>query len=550
MDNMIDYLRWMGRFSFEELPFSEVDALCLCQAAYYDLALAENYPDLPLTLSGHYDRVTAERHITVNVAGTFANNTTAEFFKLLAKSRRFSGLKVVDYSEKLDEKKAIQFCAVTFLREGDFSFIAFRGTDDTLTGWREDFMICFEHTAAQKMALEYAKEHIRDDVKNYLGGHSKGANMALYSSCLLDYDLWNKVEQVYLLDGPGICPEVMSTTEIARVNRRATVIQPEFSIIGKLFEPQISRKIIVKSSVEGFMQHDPFSWGIEYGKFKRVSANAPESDEISSIINGWVEDITTEERKVFVNELFDSLNQNGCKTVEDFSSIGVEGFENILTGLLGASDATKKAVASLPAHFLFGRAFKDIGKIGFFEWVKQNVIAKSIIFIALGIFFIVAKDNLLATTAKIIFTMLTVIEIAFTLRQLYKNSWEFFRLRYRMYLCISMIIICMVVLLRDQAVYILGSVLFGVIALIFTFFSLDAAINDKEDNLWKRVIHIFEAIISSGYGISFLVIPSDRIFRYIWGVGIALIVDGVFRIVIAYVPFFQRTGKPKQRRRH
>lgn len=176
MDNIIDYLRWMGRFSFEELPFSEVDAICLCQASYYDLALAENYPDLPLTLSGHYDRVAAERHIAVNVAGTFASSTTAEFFKLLAKSRRFSELKVVDYSEKLDGENAIQFCAVTFVREGDFSFVSFRGTDDTLAGWKEDFMITFERTAAQKMALEYAKTHIRDGVKNYLGGHSKGGN--------------------------------------------------------------------------------------------------------------------------------------------------------------------------------------------------------------------------------------------------------------------------------------------------------------------------------------------------------------------------------------
>ena len=173
-----------------------------------------------------------------------------------------------------------------------------------------------------------------------------------------------------------------------------------------------------------------------------------------------------------------------------------------------------------------------------------------IILIAIGIFFIVAKDNLLATSAKFVFTGLTLIEIVFTLRQLYKNNWEFFRLRYRMYLCISMIIICLVVLLRDQAVYILGSVLFGVIALIFTFVSLDAAINDKEDNLWKRIIHILEALISSGYGISFLLIRSDRIFRYIWGVGIAMIIDGILRIVIAYVPLFSRKGKPKRTRRH
>ena len=549
MDNIIDYLKWMGRFSFDELPFSDVDAVCLCQAAYYDLALIEDYPDLPLTLSGHYDRVAAERHMDVNVSGVFANQTTAEFFKLLAKSKRFSGLKVVDYSEKLDEKKAIQFCAVTFLREGDFSFVAFRGTDDTLTGWREDFMICFERTSAQKMAYEYAKAHIRDGVRNYLGGHSKGANMALYASCLLDYDAWNKVERVYMLDGPGICPEVMSTTETARVNRRATSIQPEFCIIGKLFEPQISHTVIVESSQEGFMQHDLLSWGVDHGKLKRLKQHDAASESVSSIINGWVVDISTEERKIFVNELFDSLADNGCKTVEDFSKIGVAGFENILVSLLGATDATKKAVTSLPTHFLFGRAFQDIGQDGFFNWVKHNVIAKSVSYIVIGVFFILASNYLLEMAAKVVFIGLTLVEIVFTIRQLYKNNWEFFRLRYRMYLCISMIIISIVVLIRSQAVYILGSVLFGVMALIFTFFSLDAAINDKEDNIWKRIVHIFEAVISSVYGIGFLLIPSENIFTYIWGVGAAMIVDGVFRIVIAFVPFFKNTKSKRPLRR-
>lgn len=367
---------------------------------------------------------------------------------------------------------------------------------------------------------------------------------------MMDLELWSKVERVYILDGPGICPQVMNTTEVARVNRRVTQIQPEFCIIGKFFESQISHTIIVASSQEGFLQHDLFSWGIEYGRLKRVKDHSPESEDISSIINDWVTDISTEERKVFVTELFDSLDKNGCKTVADFSELGVAGFENILVSMLGASDATKKAVTTLPTHFLFGRAFKDIGANGFFDWVKKNVLVKSILLIVLGIFFILASKYLLEIAAKSVFTALTLVEIVFTIRQLYKNNWEFFRLRYRIYLCISMLIICLVVLFQKQAVFILGSVLFGVIALIFTFVSLDAAVNDTEDDRWKRIIHVFEAILSFSYGISFLLIPSENIFKYIWGVGIALIFDGVFRIVIAYVPFFRRTrNKLKSRRR-
>ncbi len=549
MDNIIDYLKWMGRFSFEELEFSEADAIVLCEASYFDLKLFGQYTDLPLKLSALYDRIASERHVNVNISGTWASASTAEFFKLFAKSRRFSDLRVIDYVEHSDREQAIQFSAVTFEREGDFSFIAFRGTDDTMTGWKEDFMICFQKTQAQSLALEYAKEHIKDGLKNYIGGHSKGGNMALYACCMLSYELWDKIEQVYLLDAPGLCEEVMNTSEIARVNRKTTSVRPAFCVIGKLFEPKLNHTIIVDSPIEGVMQHDLFSWGIDHGRLKRVREFVPESENLSEMINGWVSGITIGEREVFVNELFDNLAQNGCATVEDFSKLSVDTIENIAVSMLGTSASTKRAVASLPVKAIFGDTFRDIRRNGFVQWVHKNVIPKSIAMILVGVFCIIAPDYLLELFAKLVFVAVTVAEMIFTVKQLIKAKWNFLNLRYRMYLCISMIIVCIVVLLRDQAMYILGSVLFGVVAMIVTFVSVDKAIGERQD-LFKRIVYIFESVVSGGFGIAFLIIPSEHIFRYIFGVGIALIIDGVFRLVIRYVPFFRDYRKATKKKKY
>ena len=213
-------------------------------------------------------------------------------------------------------------------------------------------------------------------------------------------------------------------------------------------------------------------------------------------------------------------------------------------------DRATKAVTSLPTHFLFGGAFKDIRRLGFYQWAKQNVLVKSIALILVGVFLIIATDYFLTIATKVVFVVMTVIEIVFSVKQFHKNRWQIFNVRYRMYLCISMIIICVVVLLRDQALFILGSVLFGVLALIFTFLTLDAAINSKDDSIWKRVIHFFESAVSAAYGISFLIIPSENVFKHVWGVGISLIIDGVFRLVIAYVPYFRKTSPRRTLRKH
>ena len=123
-------------------------------------------------------------------------------------------------------------------------------------------MISFRRTEAQEMALRYARAHLAPGRRWMLGGHSKGGNLALYAACLLEEELWQRVDHVYLLDGPGLCPEVMDVNCTERIEGKTTRIIPAFCVIGKLFEPNITDTRIVRSSALGPMQHNlgPWRW--------------------------------------------------------------------------------------------------------------------------------------------------------------------------------------------------------------------------------------------------------------------------------------------------
>ncbi len=542
MDTIYQYVKWLGNYSFEETPFCTADALVLCNIVYYDFKLFDRYPSAPSTLRELCRRVVSERKTQIPYCG-INNKETSLFIEAAAQSKRFGDLTVRDYSEKLDHNKAIQFAAMTFDCKDLFSFIAYRGTDDTLAGWKEDFMISFTQTAAQKLALSYANRQIRPGVKNYIGGHSKGANLALYAACLLDSELWySEVEQVYLLDGPGLCKEVMDTSVAQRVYRRCTRIIPEFSVIGKLFEPKAENTIIVKSTAEGAMQHDLNTWGIEYGEPATAKRNDPKSEELNDVIDKWIENVGQRERKIFVDDLFNSLTADGSATIGDVSEKGIESIENLIVKMLGYRHESKKTIGSLAGRAAFGGMFHRISQMGLLNWIGQNTMAKGIVLLIFGAFFVFASENILNIAAMLFFITLAVAEIGFTVKRLIRSHGNFAVVKERLYLCIILTVTCITVFFKENAMFMFGSIIFAVLAFVFAFQS-GAKVADRKSPVYMRVIHAAEAAFCAIFGASFLVIPQATVYAYSISIGITMIIDGVLRIA---VPIILRLRKPKK----
>ena len=181
MDRIVDYVRWYSPFTFDSLPFNEADNLVFCALSYW------KFPDMnwnrrKYTLRECFEQLHGE---PVQMMTTEKDDSMADFVRYAAESRRFGDLLVSDYVDEYYPEVPIQFSAVTFHLDRYTKYIAFRGTDSSIAGWKEAFMISFTRTKAQEMSLAYLKNHIRPGRTYYVGGHSKGANEVLYAAALL-----------------------------------------------------------------------------------------------------------------------------------------------------------------------------------------------------------------------------------------------------------------------------------------------------------------------------------------------------------------------------
>jgi hypothetical protein len=169
----------------------------------------------------------------------------------------------------------------------------------------------------------------------------------MYAACMLPDDDLDKVERVFVLDGPGFAPEVIDNDVLKRIDAKATRIIPEYSVIGRLMEPMLSDTRIVQSAFDGFMQHSLASWGVYHGGLALSEMTEPKDRWINETLRKWLEAMPREDRDVFVNELFAGLMSGGAQTVPELTSGGLQGMETVLKSFSGFSDTTKEILSQL-----------------------------------------------------------------------------------------------------------------------------------------------------------------------------------------------------------
>ena len=280
MANIMDYMDWRGDLSFEADEFNEVDNLILAQLAYVDfegiVTAEENAPAVPLKeASGQFWEKNDKDEILARVSMT----KSAPFvMEKMAETKRFSDVKLRCYVNEIRDEEQFQFSAVCVELPDDSLYVAFRGTDNTITGWREDFNMGYlSETPGQLRAVEYLNRAVTDKKQRVrVGGHSKGGNFAVYASVKCDPQIQNQILNVYSNDGPGFRSDMVESTEYQRMLPKLHTILPESSIVGMLLEHQESFEV-VKSSNSGIQQHDAMSWEVLGRSFVHVDQVAAQS---------------------------------------------------------------------------------------------------------------------------------------------------------------------------------------------------------------------------------------------------------------------------------
>ena len=321
MKNMLDYIKEFGHVSFEERAFSEIDALVLTELEYLPLEKV-----VPSDENG-------ENFVTVKEIAEYMQEHKQELFdenpmmitqerhevsQVIADAPRFQSLKFFGVVSEWDKDTTKQFAAVTVEVEPSVRLVVFRGTDETLIGWKEDFLMTYSPlVAAQTDAKEYlAKQASLWDGDLMISGHSKGGNLAIYAAATQVEDVQLRIVDIFCFDSPGLYRSVLETKGYQNIVPLAMRYIPQDSLVGLMLESEVPY-VIVKSNATGAMQHSAMTWEIEDGQFIKMEKLTKNSQLNDQTFKKWTESVSDEELELFWNVFFELLFSVGIDTVND-----------------------------------------------------------------------------------------------------------------------------------------------------------------------------------------------------------------------------------------
>ena len=338
MSNLFDYLIWRGDLTFGNAPLCPADTLLLSALSYVrlDEVGAPDPKAEPERLC-----VLAERLVTHGI-----KSKNEELFQAAAKTARYGPLRVFAAQSELDGERGVQFAAYSVLLPGQQMFVCFRGTDDTLIGWREDLRMSYEcPVPAQLRAAEYlrtvaAAHPLR---RIFVGGHSKGGNLAMYAAVHAGPEVRERIRRVFNHDGPGCCDDTMATPVYREMRERIDTYVPESSIVGVLLEHEESYRI-VKSDAKGLAQHEPLTWRVLGTEFEYADARTAFGVRTEAILDHFVNTFSPERKRLFTEALFTVLESTEQQTLSGIASNKAKSLRNALRGFVNLEPPVREAL--------------------------------------------------------------------------------------------------------------------------------------------------------------------------------------------------------------
>ena len=332
MLDIMDYITLRKDITFAERGFQEIDALIFSELAYVDWHnIAEGEILLPDACEQFF-----QENAGTDFALTYAYSTRIpQLVRLLSDTRRYAQVRLMRYQSVFDETQEIQFAAVTMQLPDGSLFLAFRGTDSSIIGWKEDMKLTYlDEVPSQNLAWKYARDiYERYCVRKglfrrrqqlavplYLGGHSKGGNLAMYVA-IREQTIQSAITCVYNFDGPGFRPSFYERYDCTTILDRIHTYVPKDTIIGRLLSHR-EGVTVIDARENGLSQHDAFNWSVEADGFVTVSGWSEESDRIQQTIDEILMSKEDDQRKAYIDLIFHVLDRLEIRQISDFNSMG------------------------------------------------------------------------------------------------------------------------------------------------------------------------------------------------------------------------------------
>ena len=300
--SIIEYAQTQMK-TFDMLPFSPVDSLVLSQLAYMhlgDIVPSVEYDNPPVRIADLYKAEFFD-NILNDVRDAKSNK---KLLDALCCSPRYRDIKINYFIDNIDEELEKQFCAMTFILPDGRIYVAFRGTDSTIVGWKEDFNMFFRSVIPGHISAVHYIQTVADRLAGpiYVGGHSKGGNLAVFGASFAGKEIQDRIEKIFNHDGPGLSAEIQAMEGFTELNSITDTTVPKASLFGLIFSSD--DYMVVKSDRMGIMQHDPFSWEISGDDFIYADGLKPNANKLVFTIYDLMKTLSREDRELFIDTVF------------------------------------------------------------------------------------------------------------------------------------------------------------------------------------------------------------------------------------------------------
>lgn len=355
MANIQDHVRRTGGLPLGEKPFDALDGLILTQLVYMPMeGLMDDEAARPTVAQAW---AFLKEHVDYEALDVFQQKRY-RLFESCAGLERYAGWRMRDYVNEIDAQKEMQFCACTWELPDGRRYVAFRGTDLTIAGWKEDLNMSFMTVPSQQKAAAYVERAARKAGALMLGGHSKGGNLAVYAGACAAEAAQRRIDRVYSFDGPGVDESTLHSEGYGRISPRIESYIPQSSVVGMLlhYHPVYT---VVKSTALGILQHDAMTWQIEDGAFVTQNGLDMSGKITDEAIHAWLQGMDMERRRLLVDTLYQVVDAAQAELVTDLADDWRESAARILEAIRELDPKVKRDVRRM-IHSLFSSGASEV----------------------------------------------------------------------------------------------------------------------------------------------------------------------------------------------
>lgn len=352
MPNYMDYVRNYGGISFKDKPFCDADNVALCGMYYmpFEQVISSDINDDPVPFADACNELFALRGNKHKPVGLVLLKNISELMMLMSAYKRYQEMKMVACLHVFEKNPDVQFNACTFLLPDNTIVVLFRGTDDSLRGWKEDFDILTKDSIpSQKLATDYLEsiaEKFDGDI--IVCGHSKGGYVAQYGALFCKQEVRDRIKWIYNNDGPGFQDySFISTENYKELLPRYKHFVPQSSMIGMMLCHDDDYTVVKSNRISGPLEHDLVSWQIKGDQIVTLDELSPLGKVNDMVFYNLVKGLSADQKKAFDEVLSANLDATGQVGLLDVKDNVVQSIKGMHSARESVDSTAQKEVRSI-----------------------------------------------------------------------------------------------------------------------------------------------------------------------------------------------------------